>query len=99
MRKTPLPFIFSYPLKQKVVRNLKIVTEHVGDLTIEGVGYFNPNASILDIYDRFTVDIEFIKWNGTDIKPVLEVTGGIDEITDAAIRFFASEYESYRKAA
>jgi hypothetical protein len=99
MRKTPLPFAFEYPLKQKVVRNLKIVTEHVGDLAIEGVGYFNPNASILDIYERFTVDIEFIKWNGTDIKPVLEVTGGIDEITESAIRFFASEYESYRKAA
>jgi hypothetical protein len=35
------------------------------------------------------VDIDFVRWNGTDIRPVLEVTGGMDEITEAAIRYFA----------
>ena len=100
MRKTRKSFAFHYPLKHKVVRNLKIVTEHVGDLEVEGVGYFNPSASVLDIFDRYTVDIDFVKWNGTDIKPVLEVTGAMDEITEAAIRFFAHEFEnSLKKAA
>jgi hypothetical protein len=70
------------------------VTEHVGDLQVEGVGYFNPSASRLDIFDRYSVDIDFVKWNGADIKPVLEVTGGLDEIIEASIRYFASEFES-----
>jgi hypothetical protein len=100
MRKTKKEFAFHFPLKHKVVRDLKIVTEHIGDLEIEGVGYFNSNASLLDIFDRFDVDIDFVKWNGTDIKPVLEVTGAMDEITEAAIRYFAQTFENgYKKAA
>ena len=94
MRKARKEFVFHYPLKHKVVRDLKIVTEHVGDLEIEGIGYFNPGASVLDIFDRYSVDIDFVKWNGTDIKPVLEVTGTMDEITEAAIRYFAHEFEN-----
>ena len=83
-----------------MVRDLKIVTEHVGELEIEGMGYFNPNASLLDIFDRYGVDIDFVKWNGTDIKPVLEVTGAMDEITEAAIRYFAQTFENrFNKAA
>ncbi len=82
-------FVFHYPLKHKVVRDLKIVTEHVGDLTVEGIGYFNPMASPIDVFERYTVDIDFVKWNGTDIKPVLEVISGLEEIEEAAIRYFA----------
>jgi hypothetical protein len=87
-------FTFHYPLKHKVVRDLKIVTDHVGDLVVEGIGYFDPSASVLDIFDRYSVDIDFVKWNDTDIKPVLEVTGSIDEIVEASIRYFASEFEN-----
>ena len=87
-------FTFHYPLKHKVVRDLKIVTEHVGDLIVEGVGYFNPSASMLDIFERYSVDIDFVKWNDTDIKPVLEVTGVMDDIVEAAIRYFANEFEN-----
>jgi len=94
MRNTNRDFRFNYPLKNKVVRDLKVVTEHVGDLEVEGVGYFNPSASMLDIFDRYSVDIDFVKWNGTDIKPVLEVTGALDEIIEASIRYFASEFEN-----
>jgi len=94
MRNTTKDFKFYFPLKNKVVRDLKIITEHVGDLEVEGVGYFNPSASQLDIFDRYSVDIDFVKWNGTDIKPVLEVTGGLDEIIEASIRYFANEFEN-----
>jgi hypothetical protein len=87
-------FTFHYPLKHKVVRDLKIVTEHVGDLVVEGTGYFDPSASMLDIFDRYSVDIDFVKWKDTDIKPVLEVTGSIDEIVEASIRYFATEFEN-----
>lgn len=93
MRNTTQDFSFHFPLKHKVVRDLKIVTEQVGELEVEGVGYFNPSASALDIFDRYNVDIDFVKWNGTDIKPVLEVTGAMDEIQEAAVRQFAKAFE------
>jgi hypothetical protein len=83
------PFEFKFPLKNKVVRNLKIVTETVGDLIVEGTAYFDPSFSILDIDDRYSADIDFVKWNGADIKPVLEVTGAMDDIEEAALRFIA----------
>lgn len=91
---TTRDFRFCFPLKQKVVRDLKIVTEHVGDLQVEGVGYLNPAASRLDIFDRFSVDIDFVKWQGTDIKPVLEITGGMDDIIEASIRYIATHFEN-----
>lgn len=99
MRKAKKDFMFRYPLKHKVVRDLKIVTEHVGDLEVECIGYFNPKASVLDIFERYAVDIEWIKWNGTDIKPVLEVTGTMEEITEAAVRHFAHLLENELKRA
>lgn len=92
-------FVFHYPLKHKVVKDLKIVTEHVGDLVIEGVGYFNPFASPIDVFDRYSVDIDFVRWNGTDIKPVLEVTGNMEEMEEAAIRYFANQLEGGMKHA
>lgn len=99
MNKLQQPFVFHYPLKHKVVRDLKIVTEEVGELEVQGVGYFNPSASLLDIFDRYGVDVDYVKWKGTDIKPVLEVTGGMDEILEASIRYFASEFEQEMRSA
>lgn len=94
MRNTTKDFRFIFPLKHKVVRDLKIVTAHVGDLQVEGVGYFNPSASRLDIFDRYGVDIEAVRWNGTDIKDVLKITGGMEEIIEASIRYFAHDFEN-----
>ena len=75
-------FSFNYPLTHSVVRNLKIVNEKVGDLTVEGTGYYNPYTE--DIDNQYQVDIDFVKWNGTDIKQVLDVLGAMDEIEIAA---------------
>ncbi|RYY64263.1 MAG: hypothetical protein EOO12_10120 [Chitinophagaceae bacterium] len=99
MKRIEKEFVFHYPLKHKVVRDLKIVTEHVGDLVIEGKGYFNPDASPIDVFDRYSVDIDFVKWNGTDIRPVLEVTGQLEDLEEAAIRYFAGQLENAAKAA
>jgi hypothetical protein len=93
MKKRTKDFTFHYPLKHKVVRDLKVITVHVGDLIVEGKGYLNPSASVLDIFDRYMVDIDFVKWNGTDIKPVLEVTDRMDDIIEAAIRFVAEDFQ------
>lgn len=99
MRKSKKEFTFHYPLKHKVVRDLKIVTEHVGDLVVEGIGYFDPSANRLDIFERYSVDIDFVRWNGVDIKPVLEVTGAMEDVEEAAIRYFAHLFENSHKSA
>jgi hypothetical protein len=87
-KKVSREFSFHYPLTQKVVRNYRIVTEHVGDLVVEGTAYFNPAVSPFDTENsRYDVDIDFVKWNDTDIKPVVEVSGMLEDITEAAIRY------------
>jgi len=93
-------FSFRYPLTHKVVRNYRIVTEKVGDLIVEGIAYFNPEVSPFDTENnRYNVDIDFIKWNDTDIKPVVEVTGLIDDIIEAALRYISCLFHPQSKAA
>lgn len=90
-------FTTNYPLKHKVVRDLRIVTEHVGDLQIDGTLYQDPNES--SFFDRYSVDIDFVRWNGVDIKPVLEATGGLDDIIDNVLRSAASFFEAKEELA
>jgi hypothetical protein len=95
MRQATTSFNFRFPLNHKVVRNLKIVNERIGDLHVEGSALRNYSVSILSHLDeRYTVDIDFVKWNGTDIKPVLELTGLMDDIHEAALRHCASLFEN-----
>lgn len=77
-------FEFNYPLTQKAVRDLKIVTEHVGDLNISGVAYMYPNESVIS-GRRYDYDIDHIKWNGTDVKSLLEAIGDTNEICEATL--------------
>lgn len=94
-QKVTREFSFHYPLTQKIVRNYRIVTERVGDLLVEGTAYFNPAVSPFDTENnRYDVDIDFVKWNDTDIKPVIEVSGMLDDITEAAIRYVPSLFLS-----
>jgi hypothetical protein len=94
MRQATKNFDFQFPLNHKIVRNLKIVNEHVGDLQVEGSASLNPSVSILSHLDeRYTVDIDFVKWNGMDIKPVLELTGLMDDIQEAALRHCVSLFQ------
>src|SRR5687768_16460579 len=93
MKKIKKEVSFTYTLKHNVVSNLKIVTEQIGDLTCECVGTFNPTTSPLNIYERYSVDIDFIKWNGQDIKPVLQLTDMIADIEEAALKAFAKVVE------
>lgn len=90
MKKIKRSFSFEYALRRKVVRDLKIQTETVGTLFVEGMGYFDPTTSPIDVFDRYSVDLDFIRWNGTDIKDVLEITGGLEEIEEASVRYFAN---------
>ena len=100
MRQAITSFQFSFPLNHKIVRNLKIVNEHVGDLHVEGSAAINPSVSILSHLDeRYNVDIDFVKWNGTDIKPVLELTGLMEDINEAALRHCVSLFQTTLKKA
>lgn len=95
MRQAIKNFDFHFPLNHKIVRNLKIVNEHVGDLQVEGSASLNASVSVLSHLDeRYSVDIDFVKWNGTDIKPVLELTGLMDDIQEAALRHCVSLFQN-----
>ena len=100
MKKLQKEFGFSFPLSHKIVRNLRIVKEHIGDLEVEGSVSFNPSVGRLTrLEDRYEVEIDYIRWQGTDIKPVLELTGLMDEVQDAALRFCVSLVEENVKKA
>ena len=43
MRQATKNFDFQFPLNHKIVRNLKIVNEHIGDLQVEGSASLNPS--------------------------------------------------------
>jgi hypothetical protein len=78
-------FVFEFPLVDKVVRNLKIVNETIGVLIIEGSCFQNQNVpATAPLDEQYNVDIDFCKWNSTDIKPVLEYTGMMEDIYRAA---------------
>lgn len=94
-RRLQKPFAYSFPLTHKVVRNCQLITEHIGDLTVEGVGYYDPSISRLDTeHSRYDADIDFVKWNGADIKPVLELSGMMDDIADATVQYIATLFQA-----
>jgi hypothetical protein len=99
MAKITKNFEFDFPLKKTSIRDRKLITETVGILHIEGVAYFNPNASVLDMSERYSCDIDFIKWNGTDIKPLLDVVADItiSEIEEEVIRMAARDLFTTQK--
>jgi hypothetical protein len=88
MSKLQKSFYFKHDLTKKVVRNLKIVTEKI-TVNVEAVGYFDPNASVLEPYERWGVDIEVVMYDGVNVRDLLTITGTIEEIEEAAHRFAA----------
>lgn len=85
MKKIHKEFTFNFPLKHNVVRNMKVVSETICLLECECVGYYDPTVSKLNIHDRYSVDIDFIRYEGKDIKPILDVTELMDDIEQAAL--------------
>lgn len=82
-------FDFLLPLTHKVVRDLRIVNEHVGDLHVFAQAVIRPGNSPDDMYE---VDLDVILWGGTDIRPVLELTALIDQVHDAAMAHAMKEF-------
>jgi hypothetical protein len=91
-------FEITYPLTHKVVRDLKIVTEHIGDLIVTGTAYCDPTVLKTEVDDRYSIDIDFVKWNGADIKPVLVVTDTLDDIEEFCIQKAACLFEKEEAA-
>ena len=95
MKRVTKEFRFPFPLNHKIVRDLRLVNEHVGDLVVEGSASSNPSVSVLTLLaERYEVDIDFIRWNGPDINPVLELTGLADDIQEAALRYCATLFSN-----
>lgn len=85
LQKKQKQFSFLFPLNKKSVKNLRIVTTHIGDLEISGVAYFNPRVSLLDNEERrFYADVDSVKWNGAEVKDLLEAIDQLEEMKDAA---------------
>lgn len=99
MSKITKDFQFSYPVKDTFVRDLKIVKETVGYLTVSGKGYFNPDVSPIEVEERYKVDIDFICVDGKDIKKFMDAWGLTDAIEEEAVRRFANQIELIVKAA
>jgi hypothetical protein len=78
-------FEITYPLKHKVVRDLRIVIETVGYLKVVGVAYCDTSVPKTNVFDRYNVDVDYMNWNGVDVQPVLEVTGGHEEVVEYVI--------------
>ncbi len=85
-------FHFSYPVKTKLVKRegdtLKVVHKLVGELLIEVEGDFNPNASLLDMDNRYTVKITKVIYKDACIMAILEAFNQMDAIYEQALRLF-----------
>lgn len=99
MQQIKREFSFPYKLTHKVVRDLKLQDETIGELMVDCVGFFNPNVSPIDVHDRYSVEIDFIRWNGTDIKAVCDFFDATSDILDAATRYFANLIDNSKVAA
>jgi hypothetical protein len=102
-RKQEKPFSFQFHLQTREVRNLRIVPITVGFLEISGTSYFYPSVRLEDFENgeaRYEVDIDFIKWDGVDIKPVVEgfAEDLFGNIYEAAVQY-ASHLFSQNEAA
>lgn len=90
---------FTFPLNRKVVRNLRIVTEHIGDLEVTYTGYCNTAYSNLEPDERYSVDIESITFNGAEVLPLIDGLGSLDEIIESALNNCAYVFNHQTQAA
>lgn len=78
MAKLIIPFEIPYPLRKKRVRDLKIVTDNLGQLMVHG-SYEKQG-------DLVSINIDFVRLNGMDITPALEAFDLIYEIDEFCMR-------------
>lgn len=91
------PFEFNYEIKRKARRNFKEVIEKL-TLKVTGKGYFFPNESVLNPYERWTCDIESIEYNGVNIYEVMDYFGHLPEIEESALRYVAEMFNEPKAA-
>lgn len=95
--RTRLPFSFTHRLTKKVVIDCKNVTEDLL-VHVSGTGYIDDNYSVLDIDDRYSVDIDSVHYEEQNILEVLRFFELMDEIELAACKHIARVYEERRAA-
>jgi hypothetical protein len=90
-------FEIIYPLRRRTVSDLKIVSDHLGDLIVTGKAYCDPTSLTTELHERISLDIDFVKFNGTDIKPVLEVGEQMEEIEEFCLRSLSKSFNTNKK--
>lgn len=80
-------YTFNYSLTHKVVRNLRIAYEHLGDLTITFTAKKAKHTRQEDpIDEQFSIDIDYVALEGQEIPfAVLIYTELMQEIEEAAL--------------
>lgn len=96
--KVYLPFKFDYDLKQKVVRDLRIVTLHL-PLRVEGMGCMESESPVTEPDARWTADIEAIYYDGKEVRELLDFTGTLEEIEEAAAHHVAELFQGIKEVA
>ncbi len=97
-------FAFYYPIttqKVDITRKNGIRYDHVTDLLITGIGnVIEGSGDLLPIKDRYSIHIDMIKYEGTDIYPIQEVLDSIENIESACFhhvhRMFVQYESNYR---
>jgi alpha-glucosidase (family GH31 glycosyl hydrolase) len=101
--KVSKPFYFTYPHTKIVVdlsRGRGYSTVHICDLDIQGKVYHHTHSSVLDApEDRFEADIDYIMYEGNNIKEVLEPTDLFDKIYSACIAHASLLFDDQNEAA
>lgn len=86
MNKHSAHFQFTHNLYQSTVRDLRIVKEKIGEIIVSGTAYLDDRHPVTQPFLRYSADIDFCYYNGTDVKPLLVWAGEMDTIEEEAVR-------------
>lgn len=103
MAKISRYFQFNFPLNKRIVKDLRLLTLHVGDLQVFGKAYYDQSIPYFSTDEsRYSVEIESLKWNGTEVLDLFQVTQLdtiLADIEEAAIQHASFLFNSEASAA
>jgi hypothetical protein len=77
------PFRFDFPLHDKVILDSRVQVQEIGSLKVQGFATRAQNALG---EPTISVEVQFVKNGGVDVKAVLIHFQGMDAIKEAALR-------------
>ncbi len=76
---------FEFPLKEKTVRNLQLVTTERGTLEVEAEYAIDESKPPVLTKERYQARITSAKFNGAEVLPVLQAFGNYEEVQEAGV--------------